>query len=138
MIHYCIPPPLTHLPTQKSKQTNPLPHRSLPRFRSPSGQVCTRGTRRRARQSCPCKGNRPQRDQTLCPSPSSSASAQRGGGEGGGKREVREVCVGGCTHFIHTRSLKSIDPLASLQCRDGTRRVFTEQVDIARTKREAP
>ena len=28
--------------------------------------------------------------------------------------------------------------LAPLQCRDGARRVFTDQADIARTKREAP
>ena len=28
--------------------------------------------------------------------------------------------------------------LASLQCRDGARRVFTGQADIACTKREAP
>ena len=41
--------------------------------------------------------------------------------------------------MTHGRSHISID-LESLQCRDGARRVFTEQADIASnsTKREAP
>ena len=36
---------------------------------------------------------------------------------------------------MHGRSRMTIKTLASLQCRDGARRVFTDQVDIASTKR---
>ena len=37
----------------------------------------------------------------------------------------------------HDRSRMTIDPCI-LQCRDGARRVFTDQADIACNKREAP
>ena len=39
--------------------------------------------------------------------------------------------------FMHGRSRMTIDPHI-LQCRDGACRVFTDQADIASTKREAP
>ena len=46
---------------------------------------------------------------------------------------------GRCTHFMHNRSFKTIDPrIPGLQCRDEARRVFTDQADMARTKHEAP
>ena len=45
-----------------------------------------------------------------------------------------------CTQFMHiySRSRASIKTLASLQYRDGTRPVFTDQAGIACTTREAP
>ena len=43
---------------------------------------------------------------------------------------------GGCTQFVHGRSRMTIDPRTL--CREGARRVFTNQADIACTKREAP
>ena len=39
---------------------------------------------------------------------------------------------------MHGRSRMTTEALASLQCRDGARRVFTDQADIANTKRAAP
>ena len=41
----------------------------------------------------------------------------------------------GCTNSMQNRSRMT---LASRRCRDGARRVFTDQADIACTKREAP
>ena len=45
---------------------------------------------------------------------------------------------GGCTQFVHGRSRLTIDPSIRTICRDGARRVFTSQEDIARTKPDAP
>ena len=57
-----------------------------------------------------------------------------GGGNGGdGGRGVGGG--GGCTQLVHGRSRMTID---SRMCWDGERRVFTNQADIACTKREAP
>ena len=44
---------------------------------------------------------------------------------------------GGVLIIMHGRSRMNID-LASLQCRDGARRVFTDEADIACTESEAP
>ena len=52
--------------------------------------------------------------------------------------EYRSARGGGVLDLMHGRSHMSIDPLASLQYWDGARRVFTEQADVACTKREAP
>ena len=41
----------------------------------------------------------------------------------------------GCAHVMHDRCRMTIDPAG---CRDRARRVFTDQADIACTKREAP
>ena len=46
------------------------------------------------------------------------------GGGGGGR----------CIDIMHKRGLHTIDPCIQ-QCRDGARRVFTHQADIACTKR---
>ena len=43
---------------------------------------------------------------------------------------------GGGVHSISCMGV--VVPSHPLQCRDGARRVFTDQADIARTKREAP
>ena len=46
---------------------------------------------------------------------------------------------GGNSKFMHGRGYDhSYYTVASLPCRDGARRVFTDQADIACTKREAP
>ena len=42
----------------------------------------------------------------------------------------------GCPQFVHGRSRMATDP--RIQCRDGARRVFTNQTGIACTKREVP
>ena len=42
-----------------------------------------------------------------------------------------------CTYFMHIHNLKTVDPPIP-QYRDGARRIFTDQADIACTKREAP
>ena len=44
----------------------------------------------------------------------------------------------GCTQFVHGRRRVNLETLTSLLCRDGARRVFTDQTGIACTKREAP
>ena len=64
------------------------------------------------------------------------------------ERELRRVKIlspsskidGGMANlaFKHYFGWPSSSILASLQCRDGARRVFTDQADIASTKREAP
>ena len=51
--------------------------------------------------------------------------------------ECRRGSGGGCTHVMHGRSRMTIDPRIPF-CRDGARRVFTDQEDIVCTKREAP
>ena len=61
-----------------------------------------------------------------------------GKGGTGGEREVRgnksiRVSGRGGTNFTHSRRPLT---LASMQCRDGARRVFTDQAGIACTKRE--
>ena len=38
---------------------------------------------------------------------------------------------GGGTQFVHGRSRMTIDPRIPAICRDGARRVFTYQADIA-------
>ena len=45
----------------------------------------------------------------------------------------------GCTQFVHARSRMTIDSRipTMLLCRDGARRVFTNQADIACIKLEA-
>ena len=44
----------------------------------------------------------------------------------------------GCTQLVHGRSRMTTGPRIPLLCRDGARRVFIDQADIACTKREAP
>ena len=43
----------------------------------------------------------------------------------------------GCIHVMHDRS-RMTTGIVSLQCRDGVRRGFTDQADIACTKLETP
>ena len=57
------------------------------------------------------------------------ARTRAGGGLRGG--------VYSFAHVLHGCSLMAIDPRISPQRRDGPRRVFTDQVDIAWTKRKA-
>ena len=53
------------------------------------------------------------------------------------KHDIGRGGAGGGTQFIHGRSRVTIDPRIR-SIRDGARRVFTNQSDIACTKREAP
>ena len=66
-------------------------------------------------------------------------------GKGGAEQGYSKREGGGVIHFRHNRSHVTIDPrtptmliLAPLQCRDGARRVFTDQAGVACAKREAP
>ena len=56
--------------------------------------------------------------------------------------------LGGCTHFIHgrrhshpynarTKHVRFLPTRQTSQCRDGARRVFADQADIACTERKA-